>query len=209
MSAGQEFHRHFSACPLIAIIRGVRPEEAKAIGEALYEGGVRIIEIPLNSPDPIDSIRRLATHLGDRALVGAGTVLKASQVEEVHVAGGRLIVSPNTNPEVIAAAVTCGLVSCPGAFTPTEAFAAIEAGAHALKFFPAEAGSPAVIRAQRTVLPRDIPILAVGGITLDNFAAWRAAGADGFGVSSALYKPGQSPAETLAKATAFVAALHR
>ena len=209
MSAGQEFHRHFSACPLIAIIRGVMPKEAEAIGEALYEGGVRIIEVPLNSPDPIDSIRRLAVRLGDRALIGAGTVLKPAQVTEVGEAGGRLIVSPNMNPEIIAAAVASGLVSCPGVFTPTEAFAAIEAGAHALKFFPAEAGSPAVIKAQRTVLPRDIPILAVGGITLDNFAAWRAAGANGFGVSSALYKPGQSPAETLAKATAFVAALQR
>ena len=207
MTASEDFHDHFSACPLIAIIRGVQPDDVVAIGEALYEGGIRIIEVPLNSPDPFASIARLADCLRDKALVGAGTVLKVDQVEEVRGAGGRLIVSPNMNPEIIAAAVAGGLVSCPGIFTPTEAFAAIQAGAHALKFFPAEAGSPAVIKAQRTVLPRAIPILAVGGITIDNVAAWRAAGADGFGVSSALFKPGQSAAETLAKATAFVEAL--
>jgi len=209
VTAAEDFRRNFSACPLIAIIRGVTPAEAEAIGEALYAGGIRIVEVPLNSPDPIDSIRRLAASLGGRALVGAGTVLEAGQVEEVRGAGGRLIVSPNMNPDIIAATVAGGLVSCPGIFTPTEAFAAIRAGAHALKFFPAEAGSPAVIKAQRTVLPRTIPILAVGGITIDNVAAWRTAGADGFGVSSALYKPGQSAAETLAKATAFVEALRR
>jgi 2-dehydro-3-deoxyphosphogalactonate aldolase len=209
VTSAQDFQRHFAACPLIAIIRGVTPDEVEATGQALYEGGIRIIEVPLNSPDPLDSIHRLAECLGDKALVGAGTVLKVDQVDQVKNAGGRLIVSPNTNPSVIARAVACDLVSCPGVFTPTEAFAAIEAGAHALKFFPAEAGSPAVIRAQRTVLPRDIPILAVGGVTLDTVGAWLAAGADGAGVSSALYKPGQSPAETRDKAAAFAAAVRR
>jgi 2-dehydro-3-deoxyphosphogalactonate aldolase len=209
VTAVEDFRTYFSACPLIAIIRGVTPDEAEAIGGALYEGGIRIIEVPLNSPDPIASIGRLAARLGERALVGAGTVLSASQVEEVRGAGGRLIVSPNMDPGVIGAAVAADLVSCPGFFTPTEAFAAIRAGAHALKFFPAEAGSPAVIKAQRTVLPSAIPILAVGGVTIDSLASWRAAGADGFGVSSALYRPGQSAAETQAKATAFVEALRR
>jgi 2-dehydro-3-deoxyphosphogalactonate aldolase len=207
VTPARDFQNHFAACPLIAIIRGVTPEEVVAIGQALYDGGIRIIEVPLNSPDPLDSIHRLAASLGDKALVGAGTVLKVDQVDQVKNAGGRLIVSPNANPAVIARAVACDLVSCPGVFTPTEAFAAIEAGAHALKFFPAEAGSPAVIRAQRTVLPRNIPILAVGGVTLDTVSAWLAAGADGAGVSSALYKPGQSPAETRGKAAAFAAAV--
>jgi 2-dehydro-3-deoxyphosphogalactonate aldolase len=207
VTAAQDFRTYFSACPLIAIIRGVTPAEAEAIGEALYEAGIRIIEVPLNSPDPLDSIGRLARRLGDRALVGAGTVLESAQVEEVRAAGGRLIVSPNTDPGIIAATVAGGLVSCPGFFTPTEAFAAIRAGAHALKFFPAEAGSPAVVKALRTVLPGDIPVLAVGGVTADALASWRAAGAAGFGVSSALYKPGQSAAETLAKATVFAEAL--
>ncbi|HEX6218305.1 MAG TPA: 2-dehydro-3-deoxy-6-phosphogalactonate aldolase [Sphingomicrobium sp.] len=207
MTATQDFQRHFADCPLIAIIRGVRPKEVEAIGEALYQGGIRIIEVPLNSPDPLDSIARLAAVLGDKALVGAGTVLSAEQVDQVRDAGGRLVVSPNMNRDVIVRTNELGLVSCPGAFTPTEAFAAIDAGAHALKFFPAEAGSPAVIKAMRTVLPRHIPILAVGGVTVDTLAGWRAAGADGAGVSSALYRPGQNAADTGQKAAAFVSAL--
>jgi len=207
MTPAEDFARHFAACPLIAIIRGVTPDEAAAIGDALYEGGLRIIEVPLNSPDPLESIRRIAERLDDRALIGAGTVLTVTQVDEVHAAGGRLVVSPNTNLEVIAATAASGLVSCPGFFTPSEAFDGIEAGARALKFFPAEAGSPAVVKAQRTVLPSDIPILAVGGVTVETIGAWMSAGADGAGISSALYKPGQSPAETLAKARAFVDAV--
>ena len=209
MTARALFDRYFSQCPLIAIIRGVTPAEVEDIGEALYEGGIRIIEVPLNSPEPLDSIRRLAAKMGEEALVGAGTVLRASQVDQVREAGGRLIVSPNANGEVIRAAATAGLVACPGIFTPTEAFAAIDAGATALKFFPAEAGSPAVIKAQRSVLPRDLPMLAVGGVTADAVGPWLDAGADGFGLGSALYKPGQSAAETLDKARAFVAAVRR
>ena len=206
MTPHHDFQRHFADCPVVAIIRGVRPEEAEAIGEALFAGGIRIIEVPLNSPEPLDSIGRLAARLGDRALIGAGTVLSVDQVTAVRSAGGRLIVSPNANGDVIRATADAGLVSCPGFFTPSEAFAAIEAGASALKFFPAEAGSPAVIRAQRTVLPRHIPILAVGGVTVDSVGSWLAAGADGAGVSSALYRPGQSAAETRDKAAAIVAA---
>ena len=159
MNALEDFHRHFAACPLIAIIRGVTPGEAEAIGAALYEGGIRIIEVPLNSPDPLDSIARLARSLGDSALIGAGTVLDAGQVEQVKEAGGRIIVSPNMNPEVIRASAAAELVSSPGIFTPTDAFAALAAGAHALKLFPAEAASPAVVKALKAVLPRDVPLI--------------------------------------------------
>ena len=209
MTARALFDLHFNDCPLVAIIRGVTPDEVEAIGQALYDGGIRIIEVPLNSPDPFDSIRKLAARMGDKALVGAGTVLKPSQVDEVRAAGGRLIVSPNCNVEVIRASAAAGLVSCPGYFTPTEAFAAIYAGATALKFFPAEAGSPAVIKAQRSVLPKDLPILAVGSVTADAVGPWLDAGANGFGLGSALYRPGQSAAETLDKARAFAAAVKR
>lgn len=201
------FRRHFAACPLIAIIRGVTPGEAEAVGEALFEAGIRIIEVPLNSPEPLKSIETLAGRLGDRALVGAGTVLDPRQVDDVKAAGGRLIVSPNTDRAVIAAAVDAGMTSCPGYFTPTEAFAAIAAGAHALKLFPAEAASPAYVRAQRAVLPRDVPILVVGSVKPELMAAWREAGADGFGLGSGVFKPGDTPAQVLSKARAYVAAL--
>lgn len=207
MSPLQDFRRHFADCPIVAIIRGVKPDEAEAIGEALFTAGIRIIEVPLNSPDPLDSIGRLAARLGDRALIGAGTVLSANDVAAVRDAGGRLIVSPNTEIEVIQASVAAGLVSCPGFFTPSEAFVAIQAGAAALKFFPAEAGSPAVVKAQRAVLPRDVPILAVGGVTGESLGAWLAAGADGAGVSSAFYRPGQSAEQTLHRATDFMTAI--
>ncbi|HET7708254.1 MAG TPA: 2-dehydro-3-deoxy-6-phosphogalactonate aldolase [Sphingomicrobium sp.] len=207
MSPSDEFRRHFSACPIIAIIRGVRPDEAEAIGAALYDGGIRIIEVPLNSPGPLDSIGRLARLLGGKALIGAGTVLTPADVAAVRQAGGRLIVSPNTNVDVIGATADAGLVSCPGFFSPSEAFAAIRAGATALKFFPAEAGSPADIKALRAVLPDHVPILAVGGIKRDSMQAWREAGADGFGISSALYRPGQTPDETRGNAAEFTAAL--
>ena len=207
MSPVEDFHRYLTACPLVAIIRGVTPNEAEAIGEALYEGGIRIIEVPLNSPEPLDSIKRLATRLGDRALIGAGTVLTPGEVAQVRDAGGRIIVSPGTDSTVIGAAVAAGLVSSPGYFTPSEAFAAIAAGAHALKLFPAEAASPAVVKAQKAVLPKHVPLLVVGGVKVDSVQAWLDAGADGFGLGSALYRPGQSPDETLAKARAFVAAM--
>ena len=204
-----QFRSCFAACPLIAIIRGVEPQQAEAIGGALIEGGIRIIEVPLNSPDPLDSIGRLARAFGDSALIGAGTVLRADQVAEVANAGGRIVVSPGTDRAVIEATVRAGLVSSPGYFTPSEAFAAITAGAHALKLFPAEAAPPAVVKAQRAVLPREVPLVVVGGVTTDKVAGYFAAGADGFGLGGALYRPGQSPEETVARARAFVAAVAR
>ena len=207
MSAIHQFNALFTECPLVAILRGVRPDEVEAIGDALVEGGVRIIEVPLNSPDPLESIKRLSKRFDGQALIGAGTVLKVDQIEPIHAAGGRLIVSPSTNPAVIAASVAAGMVSTPGYLTPTEAFSAIDAGAHALNLFPAEAVSRAVIRAQRAVLPKDLRLIVVGGIGTDNMTPWFDAGADGFGLGSGIYRPGQSPAETLAKARAFQAAL--
>jgi 2-dehydro-3-deoxyphosphogalactonate aldolase len=205
VSAKELLNRYLDECPLIAIIRGVTPDEAEAIGDAIYEGGIRIIEVPLNSPDPLRSIELLASRLGDRALVGAGTVMSIGQVQQVKDAGGRIIVSPDTNVEVIAASVEAGLVSSPGYFTPSEAFAAIRAGAHTLKLFPAEGGSPALLKGQLAVLPKDIPVLAVGGINPDNMRPWLDAGARGFGLGSGLYKPGQSAAQTLEKARAYAA----
>jgi 2-dehydro-3-deoxyphosphogalactonate aldolase len=205
----QLLHRYLDECPLVAIVRGVTPDEAEAIGDAIYEGGIRIIEVPLNSPDPLKSIERLSARFGDRMLVGAGTVLRAEEVDSVKRAGGRIIVSPDANLQVIAAAAEAGLVSSPGYFTPSEAFAAIRAGAHALKLFPAEGASPGVLRSQLAVIPKDIPVLAVGGIAPDNMRPWLDAGAAGFGLGSGLYKPGQSAAETLEKAKAFVAGVKR
>ncbi|MEA3081953.1 MAG: 2-dehydro-3-deoxyphosphogalactonate aldolase [Sphingomonadales bacterium] len=207
MSANELLHHYLDQCPLVAIIRGVTPGEAELIGNAIYEAGIRIIEVPLNSPDPLDSIGRLAKQFGDRALVGAGTVLKAEQVDRARQAGARLIVSPDTNSEVISAAAAAGLVSTPGYFTPTEAFAAIRAGATALKLFPADGASPAALKAQLAVIPKHVPILAVGGIKPDNMRPWLDAGASGFGLGGGLYVPGQSPEETLAKARAYVAGL--
>lgn len=209
MTAVQDFRRYLAECPLVAIIRGVTPGEVEAIGEALHEGGIRIIEVPLNSPEPLESIRRLAGRLGDRALIGAGTVLDPAQVGEVAQVGGRLIVSPNTDPDVIRAAVAAGMVSSPGYFTPSEGFAALEAGAHSLKLFPAESATPAVLKSQRAVLPKEVAILVVGGITPDNMQPWLEAGANGFGLGSGVYKPGQSPEETVVKARAYVAGVAR
>jgi 2-dehydro-3-deoxyphosphogalactonate aldolase len=203
------FQRYLGECPLIAIIRGVRSDEAEAIGDAIYESGIRIIEVPLNSPDPLWSIELLARRFGDRMLVGAGTVLRKEQVDEVKSAGGGIIVSPDTNIDVIAASAAAGLVSSPGYFTPTEAFAAIRAGAHSLKLFPAEGASPKVLQGQLAVIPKDVPVLAVGGISPDNMGPWLEAGAAGFGLGSGLYKPGQSVADTLEKARAYVAGAKR
>lgn len=209
MTAAELFDATFTQCPLVAIVRGVTPAECEAIGGALYEGGIRIIEVPLNSPDPLASIERLSRKFGDDVLVGAGTVLRVEQVADVARAGGRLIVSPSTNTDVIRASVAAGLFSCPGYFTPSEAFAALDSGAHALKLFPAEGASPAVVKAQRAVLPREVRLIVVGGVGPDTMGPWIEAGADGFGLGSGIYKPGQTPAETLAKAQAFVAALAR
>ena len=205
MNARELLQQYLGQCPLIAIVRGVTPDQAEAIGDAVYEGGIRIIEVPLNSPDPLNSIERLARHFGDRALIGAGTVISVDQVEQVRQAGGRIVVSPDTNPQVIAAAAAAGLVSCPGYFTPSEAFTALRAGATALKLFPAEGATPAVLKAHLAVIPREVPLLIVGGVKPDNMRPWLDAGAVGFGLGGGLYKPGQTAADTLEKARAYVA----
>jgi len=207
MTAIAAFDAAFARCPLIAILRGVAPHEVEGIGDALVEAGFTLIEVPMNSPDPLDSIARLARRFEGRAVVGAGTVLTAGQVDQVRAAGGTMIISPNANVGVIAATAQMGLISLPGVVTPTEAFAAIDAGATALKLFPAEGSSPAILKAMRAVLPRNMRLLPVGGIAPDNMGPWRAAGADGFGLGSALYKPGLTAAEVGANARAFVSAL--
>lgn len=207
--ATQLFDRHFSVCPLVAILRGLRPAEATDIARALFEEGIRIIEVPLNSPQPFESIRAIADALGSEALVGAGTVLDPADVERVRECGGQLVVSPDTNVEVIRATVEAGMVSSPGFFTPSEAFEAIAAGAHALKLFPAEAASPAVLKALRAVIPGDVPVLAVGGVKPNSLHGWIDAGASGFGLGGGLYVPGQSAEATRVKARAYVEGLAR
>ncbi len=191
--------------PLIAILRGLTPAEAPAIGEALVTSGFAIIEVPLNSPKPLQSIATLANQF-TRTLVGAGTVLTAQQVKDVHAAGGRLIVSPNFNPAVVAQALALNMVVLPGVATPSEAFAALDAGAHGLKLFPAEMISPATVKALRAVLPPQVALMPVGGITPDNMTAYRSAGASGFGLGSALYAPGRSAQQVSDNAAEFVRA---
>ena len=195
-----------AALPLVAILRGVKPEEATEIGEALVAEGFRLIEVPLNSPQPFASIQRLATALGSKAVVGAGTVLKPGDVDAVAEAGGSLIVMPHTDVAVIRRAKELKLTAMPGFATPSEAFAALNAGADALKLFPAEANPPQVLKAMKAVLPKSVAVLPVGGIVPESMAAFVEAGAGGFGLGSALYKPGASAAEVAAKAKAFVAA---
>lgn len=203
----EAFSAAFARCPLIAILRGVRPDEVEAIGEALVAAGFTIIEVPLNSPQPLDSIARLAKRLEGRAVVGAGTVLRVEEVAAVEAAGGTLIIAPNADTRVIHAAVERGLIALPGIATPTEAFAALKAGAAGLKLFPAEAASPAVVKAMRAVLPAETRVLPVGGINADGLGPWLAVGASGFGLGSALYAAGLSAAEVGARAERFVAAL--
>lgn len=193
--------------PFVAILRGVRPEEVVPIAQAVTEAGWRVIEVPLNSPAPFASIARLSEALAADILVGAGTVRTPDEVDRVAEAGGRLIVMPHADTMVIAHAVRRGLMVLPGVYTATEAFAAIEAGADALKLFPAEIGGPALLKALRAVLPKELPVLPVGGVAPDTVAAWRAAGAAGFGVGSALYRPGDDAATVGERARAFVAAL--
>lgn len=207
MTPPERFTRLLADCPLIAILRGIRPDEAGDIGAALVDAGIRIIEVPLNSPDPLDSIATLAALCGDRALVGAGTVLDPLDVARVSDAGGEIIVAPNTDATVIRETVARGLVSAPGAFTPSEAFAALAAGAHALKLFPAEAAPPPVVKAMRAVLPADVPLLAVGSITPEAMGGYLAAGASGFGLGGALYRPGSSAADVHRHALRFLSAL--
>ena len=198
--------RAMAVLPLVAILRGLRPEEAESIGTALVEAGFRLLEVPLNSPEPFASIRRLADRFGSGAMVGAGTVLDAADVGRPADAGGSLVVMPHCDPAVIAAAKAAGMACLPGVATPTEAFAALRAGADALKLFPAETLGPAAVKAWRAVLPTGTMLLPVGGITPESIAGWRAAGAAGFGLGTALYRPGSTAAEAGAAARRFAAA---
>lgn len=208
MTSPEKLRLVLGRLPLVAILRGLTPAEAPSIGQALINAGFALLEVPLNSPKPLDSIALLARQHPE-ALIGAGTVLTPAQVREVHGAGGELIVSPNFNEDVVSEAVRLGMVCLPGIMTPTEAFAALAAGAHGLKLFPAELASPAVVKAMLAVLPTGTLLLPVGGITPDNMAAWRAAGAQGFGIGSSLYKPGKSATAVQHDATDFVAAYAR
>lgn len=194
-------------CSLIAILRGVRPDEVQAIGQAIYNAGFRIIEVPLNSPEPLESIRLLRGSLPADCVVGAGTVMSPAQVQQVADAGGQLIVMPHSDPAVIRAATDAGLASAPGVATVTEAFAALAAGADILKMFPAEQLGPAVVKAWRAVVPNNIMLTPVGGITPDNLKVFLQAGASAFGLGSALYKPGMSAQQVGANAKAFIDAL--
>ena len=191
---------------LIAILRGITPDEAVAAVEALIDAGITVIEVPLNSPEPLASIRAMTDAAGDRAMIGAGTVLSSADVARVAEAGGRIVVSPDCNPDVIRATRAAGLESWPGVMTPTEAFAAIAAGATGLKLFPGSLIGPEGLKAMRAVIPAEVPVYAVGGAAPESFAAWRAAGADGFGIGTALYAPGRSVPDIAARARDIVAA---
>jgi 2-dehydro-3-deoxyphosphogalactonate aldolase len=200
------FAATLAAHPVIAILRGLTPEEAPAIGDALLGAGVRVLEVPLNSPRPFESIALLARRCGAEALVGAGTVMSAEDVARVAEAGGRLIISPHLDVTVVAAAKAAALTAIPGAFTVSEIFAALRAGADAVKLFPAELIGPDGLRALRAVVPAGVPLIPVGGVSAATMAAWRAAGASGFGVGSALYRPGRSAEQVLALARGMVRA---
>jgi 2-dehydro-3-deoxyphosphogalactonate aldolase len=202
------FQRHLALMPIVAILRGVRPGEAADVAQALVAAGIRLIEVPLNSPDPLASIAALSSAVpSGEAMIGAGTVLTVEEARAVKAAGGRLIVSPNTDAAVIAEAKRLDLVSLPGFFTATEAFLALQAGADGLKLFPAELAPPPAVKALRAVIPRAVCLLAVGGITPANADAYLQAGATGLGVGGALYAPGMSPQDVHARALAFVRAV--
>jgi 2-dehydro-3-deoxyphosphogalactonate aldolase len=194
----------FGACPLIAILRGVTPADAAAHGLALYEAGFRIVEVPLNSPQPFDSIAAIRQALPADAIVGAGTVLDPRFVQDVKSAGGELIVMPHSDAEVVDAAKALGMACAPGVATPTEAFLALKRGADVLKMFPAEQLGCQVVKAWRAVIAAEVPLIPVGGITPDNMGPFLSAGANGFGLGSALYKPGQPATTTASHARAFV-----
>lgn len=194
------------ARPLVAILRGVTPDEVSDIGEALFDAGITWIEVPLNSPDPLDSITKLVARLGDHAVIGAGTVLTSDEVAAVAATGARLIVSPNMNPDVIRMTKAKGMISLPGVFTATECFAALDAGADGLKFFPGDLIGPVGLKALKAVLPTTVTTYAVGGVTVENVPDWLAVGAHGFGLGSALYKPGDTAQDVAKKAKAIVTA---
>ena len=196
-------------CGIIAILRGVTPDEVVSVTQTLFDAGIRIVEVPLNSPDPFASIAKISNAFAGKMVMGAGTVLSVQDVNLLKDHGGQISVSPDCNPEVIARAVAQGMEPLPGVFTPTEAFAAIRAGATHLKLFPAEAASPATIKAWKAVLPKNVKVHAVGGVTPENMSAWLAAGTAGFGIGSALYKPGSSLAKIAESAHSLVSAFHR
>ena len=202
MNPSRKFTLAMEQLPLVAILRGLEFDQALPVGQELIDAGWRLIEVPLNSPRPLDSIAALAGAF-PQALVGAGTVLTAAEVHAVHGAGGRLVVAPNFNPEVLRAALQLDMVCLPGVMTPTEAFAALAAGASGLKLFPGEMVPPGAVRALRAVLGAGPLLLPVGGIAAHNMAAYRAAGASGFGIGSALFKPGMTPAQVRENATEF------
>lgn len=204
MTLPESFHQALQQCGLIAILRGIRPEEAAAIGRVLYDAGFRLIEVPLNSPEPLRSIRTLRDALPADALVGAGTVLRSESCAEVAAAGGQIVVMPHSDAAVIRAAKAAGLACAPGVATPTEAFAALAAGADVLKMFPAETLGPVGLKAWRAVLTPPIAIVPVGGVVPASIAVYMAAGASGFGLGSALYRPGDAPEKVASQAQAFV-----
>ena len=194
-------NQYMSELPLVAILRGITPQQSEDVVEALYGAGFRLVEVPLNSPNPLDSIERIAKQFGDDMLVGAGTVLSTDQVAQVSDRGGRLIVSPNTNISVIEASIARQMVSIPGAATPSEAFASLAAGAHAVKVFPAEMITPSILSSWRAVLPASVALLPVGGIDHNNMLDYWLAGASGFGLGGSLYKPNLSLGDISANAT--------
>lgn len=207
MNADTRFLTHLETCPLVAILRGLTPAEAPAVGEALIDAGFTIIEVPLNSPAPFESIATLVKRFGDHAMIGAGTVISPDDVGRLRDAGAQLVISPHTDPALIKTSVDAGLATVPGYQSATEAFAALAAGATALKLFPADALGNNLLAAHRAVLPPATRILAVGGITPDSMARWRGAGADGFGLGSSLYRPNKPVAEIIRDAKAFIRAV--
>jgi len=200
------FNDALNQCPLVAILRGIEPSEVAEVGAVLVGAGFTLIEVPLNSPDPLRSISILAGEFGDQAMIGAGTVLTTDQVAGVELAGGQMIISPNADPDVVSETKRRGLISIPGIATPTEAFRVLAAGADALKLFPAEALAPSVLKAMRAVLPDEVPVLPVGGIGANNMDGYLAAGAFGFGLGSSLYRPGKSIAAIARDAEDIIAA---
>jgi 2-dehydro-3-deoxyphosphogalactonate aldolase len=194
--------------PLVAILRGVKPSEVESIGHALERAGVAIVEVPLNSPDPFESIAILSRTFGDRMMIGAGTLTKPSQVAELAAAGGRLVVTPHADTAIVRAAKEAGMIAFPGFFNPTEAFALLEAGADGIKLFPAEVLGAPMLRAMLAVLPKSTIVIPVGGVDANNVAPWMAAGALGLGIGSSIYKPGDDAVVVEKKARALMAAVH-
>jgi 2-dehydro-3-deoxyphosphogalactonate aldolase len=201
------FREWLQRCPLVTILRGVKPDEVEEIGYALEEAGIRIVEVPLNSPEPLKSIQTLARTFGDRMLVGAGTVTEPAMVVKIAEGGGRLIVTPHADLAVLRAAKAAGLIAAPGFFNPTEAFALLGEGADAIKLFPADVLGPSMLKAMRAVLPKEAIVLPVGGVGVEQIPVWVKAGAQGFGLGTSLYRPGDSAKVVKANAEALVAAL--